>query len=207
VLEGEVVSGGTAAEVVVDLFAEGLRVDLSDEVGALAAFEGDEDSRLLDVQGLFVHAGELTDALFLLLLLCQLEIAAVVFTSVGLVEWQLMLLLHIADPLSEHILQILHFALDPIDLHFDLPILKQMEGNSFAILPNAKLLNPSMRPIAFLNKSPLHKFLIIAIEFHLHFLLTDRIGYIFDHYAEISSGDGVIIDHLFVLDLVVVDEE
>ena len=78
-----------------------------------------------------------------------------------------------------------------------------MEGHSFIVLLDLKL----FYFLIFLNKVLPFQFLIVLIKLFLHERFIQVEWYFLNHDTEIGSSDGVVIDHAFVFDLKVVDDQ
>ena len=112
------------------------------------------------------------------------------------------------DPGGKDFLDLIDLILQFCDLFGQFIVIKHMEGHSFIVLLDLKLLDMAVTAIDVLDKLLVQQFLVILVKLLLHELLGEGEGDIFEHYAEICSSYGVVVDHSFVLYLeVVYDEE
>jgi len=79
-----------------------------------------------------------------------------------------------------------------------------MKRDSLVIFPYHKPLNLSMGSIDIFYEPLIDQFLMVLIEFPLHLLLGHFIWHIFQHYAEISSSNSVVIHHSLIGNLKVI---
>lgn len=185
-----------------------LGVDLPDVVGRLTPLEGHEDSGLFNLAlPALLLGGELADVFLLLPPFDHLPELSVLPVSGLLAERELVVLLQVFDPLDEGLFRGLHFLGKLLDLLAELGVLDHVIGDSLAVLFYLEGADVTVRAVGFLDEALVLQLLIVGIELGLDLFLGGRVGDALDHDAKIGGGDGVVVDHAFVLDFVVVDEK
>ena len=114
--EFEVEGAVPAADEVVDFIGDGLWVHLSDDVGALAVGEGDEEGGGFDGFGVAFIEAELADILYFLLFFEKLPVALVLLISFFLTVGKGIMFLQIFDVLYNFFSFLFDFLIDLFDI-------------------------------------------------------------------------------------------